>query len=252
MAFGSSLQENRPETTGNADPIYLKLQDERLVRVLDQQETVYWRYFMNVKVGDRYDGRPVIVGRENVIRPYMERIGKEDRNWRALQQRKLLNVLDRTEVKKTSSGVAVYPNSRGVFPDKDPASGEDLRDSPVVPNNKVMVIDFGNALMRLLMAYHGRVRHMKDFRPLNIWEFDVRIVSTLTDPKDAKSVERIVMPDQNQEPLPEELANLPKYDLSQLCRPMPVEMQERLLDGADYLEIIRELGWERPTPTVRQ
>lgn len=248
MAFGSSIQQTpQASSQGEAqDPIYLKLAaGERVVRILDKEEQVFYRYFMPVNVGNgKRDGRSIVVGYgDTPIKRHMAEIGEGDKEFRKVQKRMLLNVLDRTLVKKTETGV-VYPNEDGVFP-------ESVRGLPSEPNNKVMVIEFGSTLMKSILINHNRIHHSKTFEPLPVWAFDLRII-TAVNPRDRLDVTRQAVAGMDQDPLPAELAALPKYDLASLVRPLPNEAQERLLAGEEYMEVIRSLGWERPVPTLPQ
>lgn len=249
MAFGHSTQ--RDETATRFENPYLNLKEgERVIRVLDREERSYWRYFIDVNVGGKKSGRPIVVGGgENPIRRYMDKLGKEHQDYRAPQKRMLLNVLDRTPVKLNKFGSPVYAGMDGrTFPSVDPATSEAIVNAPVAPHNKVLLMDFGNELMQALMVIHERIRHNQTFEPLPIWALDIKIITKGT----GKDTKRMAMPDMNQEPLPAELAALPKFDLALAVRVMPDVCQERLLNGEDYNVIMKELGWERLTPTVAQ
>lgn len=252
MSFGSSTQK---QSRGYGErqqfePVYLKLAEgERLVRILDEEETSYWRYWIPVNVGGKRQGRSIVIGsmKESPIAQYMASLGEDHPEFRKIQKRMLLNVLDRTLVKKDSNGLETYADARNNFPATS-NSGENISNVVPEPNNRVLVVEFGPDLMDKLAMLHLRIRDQKTFEPLPIWRFDVTIIST----GQGKEVNRTVFPDTNQEPLPDELASLPKYDLKQLVRPAPYEFQQRLLDGEDYIDLIKEIGWERPKATIPQ
>jgi hypothetical protein len=220
LGFGDNTRpktagDNANTNTGNSVYMKLKPAGDDVIRILNKTEEVpfYWRYFMPVNVGGSRQSRGIVVGRNGPIAKRMAEIGEGNRGFYKPGKRMLLNVLDRED-------------------------------------STVKVLDFGADLLNQFTTYHKRVRSNKTFEPLNIWDVDLRIISTPG--KEPKDVKRQVMPDMDQEPLAPDLAALPIYDLTQLCRIMPDEMQERLLADEDLLEILRELNWERPVPTLPQ
>lgn len=250
MAFGHSTQKSATSESRFDNP-YIKLgEGERVVRILDQEERTFWRYYLQVNVDGRQMGRSIVVGgNDNPIKRYMDRLGEGDKGYVKPGKRMLLNVLDRTPVKLNKFGTPVYAGIDGrTFPQVDPATNESIVNAPVVPHNKVLIMEFGSELMQSLMVIHERIRSNKTFEPLPVWALDVRIITKGT----GKDTKRMAMPDVDQEPLPAELAALPKYDLSLAARVMPDVYQERLLAGEDYNVIMRELGWERLSPTIPQ
>lgn len=252
MGFGSSIAQNAPNsdsTNTEREQVYFKWPEEALLRILNTEEFVYWRYYMRVKVGDQQQFRSIVVGPgDTPIKRHFEQFEKSDERRVRPGKRMLLNVLDRTPVKKVGN-TPIYAVGAGVFPATGP-NGENLSNVPVEPNNKVYVLDFGSQLMTDFATYHQRVRKQKTFEPLNIWDFDVRIISIQG--KEPKDVKRSVMPGEDQEPLPEELkASLLMYDLSKVVHPMPDAAQQRLLDGEDLLTILKELNWDRPVATIK-
>ncbi len=143
----------------------------------------------------------------------MREIGEGDKRFRKPGKRHLSNVLDRAD-------------------------------------NRVKLLDYGSDLLNKFTALHQRVRNQATFQPMNVWEFDLNIISLAG--KEAKDVQRTVFPSDDQGPLAAELQALPIFDLTLVQRPMPEEYQERLLQGEDLLEILKDLSWERPVPTVSQ
>lgn len=248
MAFGKGTQRPAQDQTA-FEPVYLKLSEgERIVRILDQEETEFWRYWLSgPKFPNLGKGKSIVVGKSGPIRSFMDEIGEEDPSFRKVQRRFLLNVLDRTPVKKTSKGIAVYANAKGQFPGS--FDDEDLSTRVIAPNNKVLVMEFGSTLLEgMAMVHDSGVRSRTTHEPLSIWEYDIKITTRGT----GMNTVRLVLPDQDQAPLPDELFALSKYDLSTMVRPMPIEAQERLLNGDDYSVVIKELGWDRPQAIVPQ
>lgn len=226
MAFGDNTRpandKSGTTSTSTGESNYLRLAGEQVIRILDKSEDVpfYWRYYMWVNVGGKQQERSITVGRTGPIRDWMSSIGDSDRRFRKPGKRMMLNVLDRT------------PNESGQ------------------PENKVKILDFGSDLLSKFTTLHNRVRNQKTFEPMAVWDFDLQVISIPG--KEPKDVQRNVLPGMDQDPLPEDLQALLKFDLTQAARPMPDEMQRRLIEGEDLLEILRELGWQRLEPTIKQ
>lgn len=193
----------------------MKLKGKNVIRILDRSEDVafYWRYYMPVIVNGKKEDRSITVGRNGPIAQYMASIGSEDKRFRKPSKRLLLNVLDRAD-------------------------------------SRVKILDFGPAMLDQFTALHNRVRRRSDSTPIAIWDMDLEIIST--EGKEPKDVKRMVLPGEDQEALASDLAALPKFDLSKANRIMPDDAQIRLLNDVDLLEILKDLNWERLTPTVPQ
>lgn len=249
MAFGDSAVRTAVQSTDNANSPYLKLAGEVTVRVLDTEETAYWRYWMPVNVAGNKQARSIVVGRDGPIARHFASIGKGNQGYVSVQQRRLLNVFDRTLVKRTVNG-SYYPDADGIYPTTD-AAGLPLAGVQPTPANRVGVIDIGSDLITDLRTLHNRVKHAQTYTALPIWQFDVVIVTTKTGPA-AKDVSRRVLSGTDQTPIQELVAqhNLVKYDLRDFTRIMPDEAQQRILAGDDFVEIMKELGWDRPTPKL--
>ena len=248
MAFGDSAVRSATQSTDNATP-YMRLNGEVTLRILDTEETAYWRYYMWVTVNGTKAQRGIVVGRDGPIARHFAQIGKGNPGYVAVQQRRLLNVFDRTMVKRTANGT-YYPDGDGVYPQVD-AAGTPLASVLPVPANRVGVIDIGSDLITDLRTLHNRVKHAQTFTALPIWQFDVVIVTTKTGPL-PKDVSRRVLAGTDQTPLQDLVAQheLVKYDLRDFTRVMPDEAQQRVLAGDDFVEIMKDLGWERPTPKI--
>jgi len=220
MAFGDNA---RPKTnadgstsTGKFESNYLKLEGDQTIRILDKSEDVpfYWRYYMPVNVGGKQQDRSIVVGRNGPIAQFMVTLDStSDRRFRKPGKRMLLNVLDRSD-------------------------------------NRVKILDFGSDLLAKFTALHQRVRRPGTMEPMNVWDFDLTVISVAG--KEPKDVQRSVFPGTDMEPLAADLAALPKFDLSQAARIMPDEMQQRILAGDDFIEIMKELNWTRLVPTLPQ
>lgn len=244
MAFGKSLQKTSNDDTRPSESPFLRLPPgERLIRILDDEETPYWSYWLDVNVDGRKVGRSIVVGYPNPIKEYMDNLGEDNPAFRRIRKRSYLNVLDRTLVKRDPNGAAYYPDEQGNYPEKS-ASGEAL--SALVPNNRVMILDTGPQLMELFTMLNNRVRDRRDpSQLLPIQRVDLRVVTS----GKGRDTTRAVYPDIDTDELPQELADLPRYDLAKIVEPMPNESIMRLLEGDDYSEVIKDLGWKRIEPS---
>lgn len=220
MAFGDNARPKQDASsgtnnTGKTESAYFKLTGEQVVRILDKSEDVftYWRYYMPVTVNNMQVDRSVVVGRNGPIAQYMREIGDTNKRFRKPQKRILSNLLDRSD-------------------------------------NTVKILDYGPDMLTKFTALHQRIRRSGSPDSLNIWDFDLTIVSLPG--KEPKDVQRSVYPADDKEPLAAELAALPKYDLSQFARVMPDDMQHRLLVGEDLITILKELNWDRPVASLLQ
>lgn len=219
MGFGDNTRSKQDQTADNnqQDTIYFKLLGEQTIRILDRTEDVYsyWRYFMELpNVAGKPQKRSIVVRYgDTPIRNFMQSIGSEDKRFCKPSKRIISNILDRE-------------------------------------TGRVFILDYGPDLLNKLTPMHMRVRNYKTFEPMALWDFDLDIISTPG--KEPKDVQRNVVAGVNQEPLDPELKALPIFDLTTIVRPMPNEMQTRLLAGEDLIDILKELNWPKPTPTARQ
>jgi hypothetical protein len=240
MAFGQTYEKKSTSTGSETrESPYLRLKPgERTVRVMDDDATMFWQYFIDVNVDGKLQGRSLIVaGFDNPIRRYMDSLGEGHPKHRRPSRRFVINVIDRTPVIRAENGGTVYPDESGKF-----AVAGDPR-----PNNRMMILEFGPSLMESLLTLHNRMRNLKTGEQMAIQQFDIQIFTRGQGRDTTKSAIPSVDPDA-QSPLPAELANAPRYDLKLATRPLPDEAQTRLLDGEDYAGVIRSLGWEPIKP----
>lgn len=226
MPFGSAMTERAPsEQYTKVESPFIRLTAEvpqLTIRILDNDITTYWRYWLPVNVGDRWDGRPVIVGRNSPIKDYLANVPEGDAKFknRKPQFRAYINVLDRT------------------VGDKGPL-------------NKVMIWDIGRELVEALQVFDGRQISRRTMEKMRLQDFDIeltRVVRRQADGSERASV--VPQPGFNDEPLPEEVLNQPRYDLVKMTQPMPDEAQIRLLNGENYNEVRKSLGWDGNYPMV--
>lgn len=224
MPFGSAMTDRAPqEQTQKFESPFIRLTadvPQLTIRILDNDVTTYWRYWLPVNLGDKWDGRPVIVGKNSPIREYMSKLDPKDSKFRRPQFRAYINVLDRTV------------GDQG-------------------PLNKVMIWDLGREMVEALQVYDGQQINRRTFEKMRLQDFD--LVLTRVVRKQADGSERattVPQPGFNDEELPEEVLNQPRYDLAKMVQPMPDEAQLRLLNGENYNDVRKSLGWDNNYPMI--
>lgn len=221
MPFGSNMTERAPqnEQKEKVDSPFIKLTaqvPEMTIRLLDHEPTVFWRYWLNVNLGTAWDGRPVIVGPKSPIRERMLELGADSPQFRKPGKRAYINVLDRT------------------------------LDANGNPKNKVMIWEVGTEIVESLQILDGRQINRQTREKMRIWEFDLDIVRVDRQGRAFTAVS----PNQNDEPLSDDVLNQPRYDLAKMAQPMPDEAQRRLLNGESYYDVRKSLGWDSAYPMV--
>lgn len=220
MAFGSAFTDRKSKgSTERSESPFLKTEAgvDVVIRILDEDVTPFYRYWLDVNVGnDRKEGRPVIVGYDNPIKDFMNALGEGHPKFRRPARRAYLNVLDRTE----------------------PTPGN--------PLNKVKILELGPSLIQRLQVLDGRAMSRTDFHKMNLQEFDILLVTI------GAGKEKDIVPSQHIDdlPLPKELAELPRFDVRKMAQPMPNDAVKALLEGADYGEVRKSLGWEGNYPML--
>lgn len=245
MPFGHSTEKSteRQNTGPRQESPFLKLAPgERVIRILDDEECAFWQYWLKVNVGGKQQGRSIIVGYDNPIKQRMEALGKDHPDFQKPSKRIRINVLDRTPVKFTSDNIAVYADENGNFPSATP-EGEVLTDRPVLPHNRVRIMEFGLDFMKRLGMLHNRQMNRQTFKKMVIQDFDIQIVTEKTGDRD-RDVTRSPYPHLDQDPLPAALASLQRYDIATISRPLPNEAIELLLEGQDYREVLTQFGFQ--------
>ena len=155
-----------------------------------------------------------------------------------------VNVYDRSPVVITEKGIAIQNDNREFVL----ADGSKVKGSPQ-PLNKIRVLegsdgktDNGKHMRAKFTALYGTVDRASEDElfaepdPLFLHEFDIKIkVAGL-----GKDVQRDFFPGNNKEPLTKEVLLLPRYNLTEWLTPWPEDMLQRLVDGEDYNELIKE------------
>ncbi len=227
MAFGSAMTDRAPsEQTQKYESPFLRLTAEVpqvTIRILDEDITTYWRYWLPVNLGDKWDGRPVIVGKNSPIKEFMSTLDPKDPKFRRPQFRAFINVLDRTP---------------------DGANG---------PLNKVKIWDIGRDIVESLQVFDGRQINRTTMEKMRLQDFDIiltRVVRKQADGSERAST--VPQPSFNDEPLSDEVLAQPRYDLDKMVEPMPEEAQRRLLAGENYNEVRKSLGWDGSSYPMRE
>jgi hypothetical protein len=249
MPFGQTYENNRAGGSSEVrESPYLRIKSgERIIRILDDDAVGFWQYFIDVNVGGKITGRSIIVGgSNNPIKRYMDSLEEGHPKYRRPSRRFLMNVYDRSPVIRVD-GQTYYADDRGNFPPQTNVKDKDGFPLISEPNNRIMLLEFGPSLMEDFMTLHKRIRNPETGTAMSIQEFDLRIMAKGT----GRDMKKTPIPGTDRDstkPLPEAVADGPRYDLASCTRPVPDEAQERLLAGEDYSTIIRSLGWEPIKP----
>jgi hypothetical protein len=250
MAFGQNYENSKAGSSNGEqrESPYLRIKSgERVIRILDDDAVSFWQYFLDVNVGGKVTGRSIIVGgARNPIKAFMDTLEEGHPKYRRPSRRYLINVYDRTPVIR-AEGQTYYADDRGNFPPQ--ANVKDKDGFPLIaePNNRIMLLEYGPSMMEDFMTLHKRIRNPETAVPMNIQEFDIRIMAKGV----GRDMKKTPIPGTDRDstkPLPDAIANGPRYDLQLATRPLPDEAQERLLAGEDYSTVIRSLGWESIKP----
>lgn len=248
MAFGS-IPNNKKESTDETrtfEPVFFDhKQGMRIFRIRGDAVQVK-RHWFEVNVNGKRSGRPFIVAvfkdgewqGWNGINPYINPINAYAQTLSEEAQKKLwmatrfyINVLDRTPV-IIQDGVVHYP---------DKAEKYDVRGNPE-PHNKVLVMegsdgkDDGKHLRQGIEDALVGARNYKTgerIESLNDTDLRMMIIGSGTDTK------RPVSLGFDQEPLPEELMNIPLWDIQSWAVPWNYDALEELVNGADYNDVVK-------------
>lgn len=226
MTFGSTLKAASVSNVQEERKLapYLRLNPgEYTIRIVGQEQT-FWRYWIPVRVGDRYEGRSVIAAYDNPIKT-SDRLNDQAKR---PSRRFVVNVYDRTEVIRTPDGAVVYPDEFGSFSlNGNPVSGRKT------PRNEVLILEFGMDMMNEFLVQDGRMRSRKDHsKVLRVTETDLILVVR------GQGRERTVKVMQGFNEDPVDVNEI--YDLSEIVRPYPNEAIQELLDGQEYTDVLKK------------
>lgn len=243
MAFGDAYEKskNRPENGAARDSAYLSIKPGiRIIRIMDNDTTMFWRYWL--QVNGRPKGASVVVGVNGPIKKYMDSIGEDHPKFSRPSRRFLVNVVDRTPMLVKTDGTTEYANERGVF--------SDTKSVPQVLN-RLKIFEFGPTIMDGLTLWNKRSRHPKTAELMSIQDFDLSIIRR----GDGRDATTQVAPSSESDfanPIVDSRGDLVTfdrmYDLATMVTPMPDEGQERLLNGEDYNEVMKSMGFEPVKP----
>ena len=93
------------------------------------------------------------------------------------QNRYMVNVLNRTMVKKTSKGNIIYA-IHNQFSPQDPETGELLTEIEPEPLNEVQVLERGPRLFEQFNQINETVIDNETGNPIGLWKYDIVITST--------------------------------------------------------------------------
>lgn len=246
MAFGDSLaQKDRVRATYDS-PFFRTTPGDYRIRILDTEETIYWRYWLPVNVGGTFQDKSINVGKDNPIKRYMDALGKDHPQYKSPNRRFVMNILDRTPViKVVKEGVTTtyHPNVIGEYVD---AEGKPVAGTPV-PNDAVKIFECGPQAFELIVQLNGRMRSRVDMsRMLQITETDLTLSIR------GEGVKKNTFPsqavDSGEQPVP---AGLVRYDLKKMYAPLPNDAVDRIFNGKeDWNIIMAELGFVGNYPTL--
>lgn len=220
MGFGdlSTRKTGEGQEVSDSPFLVLKEGNDVILRIMQEESVDFWSYWFEVNVGGgNRQGRTLIVPRDNPIRTFMEKLGPDNPRFRKPSHRARINVLDRT------------PNADDV------------------PLNRMKILEYGSKLDSEFGALDGRARKRSDFsQKLFLWQFDLLLITS------GSGQQKLIKPMQHidDEPLPDELAKLPRYDLKTMSQPLPVEAIQRLVDGEEYLDVMKSLGRDGTYPMI--
>lgn len=150
------------------------------LRILDKKALHTEKHFIpNQKVsvlclGD--DVCPICVQNEKLIKANPELSPRQIKGLIFRQNRYLVNVLNRTLVKRTPSGNVIFSKG-GNFPSHDPDTGELLVDIQPEPLDRVEILERGPTLFSQLNAIMSQVTDEAG-NPRSLTEYDIVVMAT--------------------------------------------------------------------------
>jgi len=235
MAFstGSMTQKANNNSGEKSESRFVNPSEDKQVtlRILDKEAFTYYRYWFKVNVGKMnadgnpiMEGRPVIAGYDSPLRAYMKKLEEENAShprFAKPTRRFVLNVLERVKL------------------DDDEMPTENVED------NVVRIWEFGPQIADQLTLLNGKQRSRRDYKvKLYVNEFDLQLIAS------GKAMEKRVQvqPAICEDPIPDNLRKLPRYNLAEKYRPFPNEAIQELIDGVDYNDVVKRYGLnEYPT-----
>jgi len=246
MAFGDARKNSTASQAMSAEGFYESpfvkfVPGERVLRVLDTDAITYFRYFLKVNFGGDQRFRSINVGGyHNPVKEFMDNLGEDHPDYARPQKRYIINVLDRTPVKKTEKGVTVLPGEGGKYPAIDPTFNEDVSSQDPVPNNRVMILEMGITLYdNLVDLSEAGIRSPDTYEVMTIHDFDVRI-RTKGQGRDRR--QSVIASTESSNDFPSDAFTRERYDLQKIIEPLPDELLKEVLEGGDYMEILDKAG----------
>lgn len=236
MAFGESLNKlsRQSEDQGRTQEVpFVRLgEHERVFRIMDTREFMFWSAWFKVNVRGQKVRRSVILGTNDVINEWNSVHGynRGDPDYISPRPRFAVNVLDRTKVIR-KDGDVLFPNKTGRYED---ANGRLVSGTPE-DYNKVLIWEFGKSTLETIVSLSKYMRSRNNpQKSVSINDVDIIVVS------EGEGLRRAIRVLQGFEegPLPAHLSSLPLYDLQSIFKPFPDEAIKKLLDGEDYYEVL--------------
>jgi len=147
------------------------------LRVLDKYaHQVYKHYIPSQKLsilclGDEIC--PICINNRKLIMENPDVYPTQIKGFISRQTRFMVNVLNRTMAKQTSSGKYIFP-VKGQFPSNDPDSGELLVNMEATPLNKVQVLERGSTLFSQLNTTNDSITD-ETGNPIGLWNYNIGV-----------------------------------------------------------------------------
>ncbi len=230
--------EPRTESTEFSRVVYTTIREGYPIRlrVLDEEARPEFKHYIpTAKVSVvclGFDACPVCQNNKKLIDNNPNVKPNQIRGYFSRQSRYLVNVLNRTPCKRTSTGELVFPLN-GVYPVTDPKTGEQLTNVEPSPANRVEVLERGVTLFSQLNVINDTLTDAEGNR-LGLWNYDIIISATGS----GTSMVTTVTPNVAiNDKIDLEEMGLTAYDLSTVSLNLKAEEIEQLLRGVSLKDI---------------
>jgi hypothetical protein len=147
------------------------------------------------------------------------------------QNRFLVNVLNRTKVKTTSTEHVVYAGADGKFPSQHPETGEDLTQIKATSQNTIEVLERGSTLFGQLNGIYDTIRD-EEGNKIGLTNFD--IILTASGKGRQMTVSAVAQPQFNDEV---KLLDTDLYDLTKVPMKLSEDELIQVLNGVSLQDI---------------
>jgi hypothetical protein len=218
------------------------------LRILNKEAVHQKKYFLpkqrlSIIAPENEENDPIWQRNGRLMKENPDKSPNQIKGWISRQNRYMVNVLNRTMVKRApQSGNVVFPGQNG-FPTHDPESGELISDVDPTPLNRVEVLERGPTLFSQLNQINSATCDEAG-NPIGIWNYDIVISAT---GKGRHMVTNIIpYPNKNDEI---DLDELELYDLEEVGLRLEPDEIERVLNGVQLRDIFAARRGEDTTET---